>query len=200
VVAYSRYGHGNSERLREARTVDYMHDEARVVLPELLRVLEIDAPVLFGHSDGASIALIYAASFPAGATALVLEAPHVFVEPLTIRSIELARDAAAKTDLLAKLARYHADAATTFRGWNDIWLHPQFGHWNITALLPAIAVPVLLLQGRGDEYGTPAQLDTIAAAIPHTNTVLLAECGHSPHRAQTRLVLDQTRDFIEMLP
>ncbi len=200
VIAYSRYGHGRSEQLHEARTTEYMHDEARIVLPELLRALQLDAPVLFGHSDGASIALIYAASIPAGATALILEAPHVFVEPLTIRSIELARDTAAQTDLLEKLGRYHADAAATFRGWNDIWLHPEFAQWDITALLPSVAIPVLLLQGRDDEYGTIAQLDAIAAAVKHTSTVLLADCGHSPHRAQTAQVLDRTRDFLATLP
>ena len=174
-----------------------MHDEARIVLPELLRILELDAPVLFGHSDGASIALIYAASSPDGATALVLEAPHAFVEPLTIASIARAGAAAAQTDLLAKLGRYHADAATTFRGWNDIWLQPDFAQWNITALLPNIRIPVLMLQGRDDEYGTDAQLTAIADAIPHTNTVVFADCGHSPHRSQTALVLDQTREFLE---
>jgi pimeloyl-ACP methyl ester carboxylesterase len=162
VIAYSRYGHGRSEGLAQPRTITYMHDEARIVLPELLCLLELDAPVLFGHSDGASIALIYAASNGAGATALVLEAPHVFVEPLTIASIERARTAAADTDLLTKLARYHADSTATFRGWNDIWLHPDFAQWNITALLPDIRIPVLMLQGRDDEYGTGAQLDAIA--------------------------------------
>jgi pimeloyl-ACP methyl ester carboxylesterase len=199
VFAYSRYGHGRSEPLGETRTPAYMHDEARIVLPELLHSLGIEAPVLFGHSDGASIALIYASGAPGGATALVLEAPHVFVEPITIASIERARGAAADTDLLDKLGRYHADAAATFRGWNDIWLHPAFVQWNITALLPDIRVPVLMLQGRDDEYGTEAQLTAIADAIPHANTVLFAECGHSPHRAQTALVLDQTRAFLENL-
>jgi pimeloyl-ACP methyl ester carboxylesterase len=200
VVAYSRYGHGRSDRLEEARAAGYMHDEARVVLPELLRSLGLEAPVLFGHSDGASIALIYAASAPAGATALVLEAPHVFVEPLTVRSIEIAREAAAGGDLLEKLGRYHADAAATFWGWNDIWLHPDFSTWNITALLPAIRVPLLLLQGRDDEYGTAAQLTAIADAIPHAAALLLDDCGHSPHRAQTAAVLEQTRAFLEPLP
>lgn len=200
VVTYSRYGHGQSERLAEARTVDYMHVEARVVLPELLHALEIEAPILFGHSDGASIALIYAASVPHGATALVLEAPHVFVEPLTISSIEQARDAAATTDLLARLGRYHADATATFRGWNDIWLHPDFLGWNITGLLPSIAVPVLMIQGRDDEYGTAAQLAAIGAAVPTATTVLLDDCGHSPHRSQTAAVLERTRAFLEPLP
>jgi pimeloyl-ACP methyl ester carboxylesterase len=199
VIAYSRYGHGQSDGLEEARTVDYMHDEARIVLPQLLRALDLDAPVLFGHSDGASIALIYAACFPAGASALVLEAPHVFVEPLTIRSIERARDAAATGDFVAKLARYHADAARTFRGWHDIWLHPGFARWDITALLPSIAAPILVLQGRDDEYGTAAQLTTIAAALPHAVTVLLDACGHSPHRSQTAAVLERTHDFLQSL-
>ena len=200
VVAYSRYGHGRSEPLTEARTADYMHAEARIVLPELLRVLGIDAPVLFGHSDGASIALIYAASMPAAVTALVLEAPHVFVEPLTIRSIERARDAAENSDLLEKLTRYHADAAATFRGWNDIWLHPEFRQWDITALLPSVATPLLVLQGRDDEYGTPAQLSAISNAIRQTATVMIDACGHSPHRSHTALVLDRARDFLAAMP
>jgi pimeloyl-ACP methyl ester carboxylesterase len=200
VVAYSRYGHGQSDVLEEARTVDYMHDEARVVLPELLRALGIDAPVLLGHSDGASIALIYAASVPDGATALVLEAPHVFVEPLTIRSIKQARDAAANGDLVAKLGRYHADPAATFRGWNDIWLQPDFLRWDITALLPAITAPILVLQGRDDEYGTAAQLTAITSAIPHATTLQLDECGHSPHRSQTTAVLERTHAFLQARP
>ena len=197
MIAYSRAGHGRSEPIAGARPVEYMHDEARVVLPELLRAIDVDAPVLFGHSDGASIALIYAASTPGGATALVLEAPHVFVEALTIRSIERARTAATETDLLAELGRYHADPAATFRGWNDIWLRPDFLDWNITALLPSIRVPVLMLQGRDDEYGTPAQLTAIAEAIPHTSTVLFPDCGHSPHRSHTALVLERTREFLD---
>jgi pimeloyl-ACP methyl ester carboxylesterase len=199
VIAYSRAGHGRSEPILEPRPVEYMHDEARIVLPELLRALDVEAPVLFGHSDGASIALIYAAGTPGGATALVLEAPHVFVEALTIRSIERARTAASETDLLAKLGRYHADAAATFFGWNDIWLRPDFLDWNITALLPSIRVPVLLLQGRDDEYGTPAQLTAIAEAIPDTSTVLFADCGHSPHRSHAALVLERTRAFLDAL-
>jgi pimeloyl-ACP methyl ester carboxylesterase len=200
VVAYSRYGHGQSDVLAEARTVGYMHDEARIVLPELLRALGIDAPVLFGHSDGASIALIYAASVPGGATALVLEAPHVFVEPLTVSSIARAREAAANGDLVAKLGRYHADAAATFRGWNDIWLQPDFLHWDITALLPGITAPILVLQGHDDEYGTAAQLAAISSALPHTATFQLDECGHSPHRSQTAMVLERTRAFLHARP
>ena len=200
VVAYSRYGHGRSEGLQAARAIGYMHDEATRVLPDLLRQLAIDSPILFGHSDGASIALIYAATFPGALTASVLEAPHVFVEPLTVRSIERARDAAEKSDLLEKLARYHADAAATFRGWNDIWLHPEFRNWDITALLPSITAPLLVLQGRDDEYGTPAQLNAISGAIRQATAVLIDACGHDPHRSNTALVLDRTRDFLAAMP
>jgi pimeloyl-ACP methyl ester carboxylesterase len=200
VIAYSRYGHGQSDVLAEARAIDYMHDEARVVLPELLRAIAIEAPILYGHSDGASIALIYAATVPDGATALVLEAPHVFVEPRTISGIERAREAAANGDLVAKLGRYHADAAATFCGWSGIWLKPDFLRWDITALLPAITAPVLVLQGRDDEYGTAAQLTAITRALPHAIALELDECGHSPHRAQTATVLERTRAFLQARP
>lgn len=196
VVVYSRYGHGRSERLHEARDVTYMHDEARSALRGLLAALGIRKPVLFGHSDGASIALIYAATFPADVEALVLEAPHVFVEAMTVASIARIGAEAASSDLLAKLGRYHDDAPSTFRGWNDIWLDPAFLAWNITGVLQAIVAPILLIQGRDDEYGSSDQLATIAAAVPTTETVLLDACGHSPHRAHPGLVLHQTRDFL----
>jgi pimeloyl-ACP methyl ester carboxylesterase len=198
VIAYSRYGHGRSEQLAAARAIGYMHDEALLVLPDILRLLDLDAPILFGHSDGASIALIYAANFPSGLTAAVLEAPHVFVEPLTIRSIEQARRAAASGDLLERLGRYHADAAATFRGWNDIWLHPEFVHWHITGLSD-IRAPLLVLQGHDDEYGTSAQLDAIEDAVPNVTTVLLEKCGHSPHRDQPAAVLERTIAFLAAL-
>jgi pimeloyl-ACP methyl ester carboxylesterase len=196
VIAYSRYGHGRSEELHESREVTYMHDEACVSLRGLLGALGIAKPVLFGHSDGASIALIYAANFPAEVAALVLEAPHVFVEPLTIESIAGIRTQAASGDLLAKLARYHDDAAKTFAGWNDIWLHPDFRTWNIRGLLPAISVPVLMIQGRDDEYGSGEQLAAIANALPSARTVLLDACGHSPHREYPDLTLEKTRAFL----
>jgi pimeloyl-ACP methyl ester carboxylesterase len=196
VVAYSRYGHGNSEPLREPRDVDYMHHEAEVVLPELLAALGLQAPILFGHSDGASIALIYAGLNPEGARALILEAPHVFVEDLTVASIAKAKEAFATTDLPARLARYHADAERTFRAWNDIWLDPRFRGWDITAYLCAIGAPVLLIQCRDDEYGTPAQLTPIVDSVPGCETLLLERGGHSPHRVQTDAVLERTAGFL----
>jgi pimeloyl-ACP methyl ester carboxylesterase len=196
VVVYSRYGHGRSERLREARQAGYMHDEARVGLRGLLAALGIAKPVLFGHSDGASIALIYAAAFPGEVEALVLEAPHVFVETLTIESIARAKAQASGGDLLAKLARYHDDPQGTFSGWNDIWLQPEFAAWDITALLPAVAQPVLTIQGRNDEYGSEKQLDAIAAGVADSTAILLDECGHSPHRDHPDAVLEGVRAFL----
>jgi pimeloyl-ACP methyl ester carboxylesterase len=196
VVVYSRYGHGRSERLHEPRDVTYMHEEARVGLRGLLAALGIKKPVLFGHSDGASIALIYAATFPDEIEALVLEAPHVFVEALTVESIARMRVQAASGNLLAKLGRYHDDAATTFSAWNDIWLRPDFLTWDITGLLPAIAQPVLLIQGSDDEYGSAAQVAAIAGAVRESVTLWLAGGGHSPHRAHADAVLEKTRDFL----
>ena len=196
VVAYSRYGHGRSEPLREPRDVDYMHREAEVVLPELLATLGLHAPILFGHSDGASIALIYAGVNPEGARALILEAPHVFVEDLTVASIAKAKEAFATTDLPVRLARYHADAERTFRGWNDIWLDPRFRPWDITAYLSGICAPVLLIQCSDDEYGTPAQLTPIADSVPGCETLLLERGGHSPHRTQPDAVLEPTASFL----
>lgn len=199
VLVYSRYGHGWSDRLNEKRPVEYMHHEGEIVLPALLDELGIETPVLFGHSDGASIALIYAGTHPDGPRALILEAPHVFVEDLTVESIAKARDAYRATDLGQKLARYHADADATFWGWNDIWLDPRFRSWNIESYLPAIRCPILLVQGEDDEYGTTDQLAAIAARVPNTTIALLPECGHAPHRDRPDAVLDQTATFLRKL-
>ena len=199
VVAYSRYGYGRSEVLRERREPDYMHHEGEVVLPELLAQLEIERPVLFGHSDGASIALIYAGTHPRAVRALVLEAPHVFVEDISVRTIAEAKTAFATTDLPAKLGRHHADAAATFAGWNDIWLDPRFRAWNIEPYVLRVRCPVLLIQGDADQYGTTAQLDAIVARTPGADTLLVPGAGHSPHRDAPELVLDRVAAFVEPL-
>jgi pimeloyl-ACP methyl ester carboxylesterase len=196
VVAYSRYGYGNSDVLGEPREPGYMHHEARVVLPELLSVLEIRAPVLFGHSDGASIALLFAGMFPSAVSALVLEAPHVFVEDHSIAGISGAARAFRETDLERKLARYHRDAQKTFAGWNDVWLDPRFRAWNIEEFLPMIRCPVLALQGLADDYGTPAQLHAISAAVPQAAVAFFEDCGHAPHRDRPEETLDATARFL----
>jgi pimeloyl-ACP methyl ester carboxylesterase len=198
VLAYSRYGHGRSDVLRVPRDVDYMHREAERVLPALLGELGISKPILFGHSDGASIALIFAGTYADDVSALIVEAPHAFVEDLTVASIAAARVAFETSDLARKLAPYHDDPTGTFRGWNDIWLDPRFRSWNIESFLGAINVPILLVQGRDDEYGTPAQLTAIASRA-EARIVLLDRCGHSPHRDQAGPTLDAVSAFVANL-
>src|SRR6266487_1344439 len=198
-LVYSRYGHGQSEVLREPRAVDYMHAEALEALPELLDKLGVDDPILVGHSDGGSIALLYAAA-RGGVRGLVLMAPHVFVEDVGVKSIARAKTAFESTDLPQRLGRHHADAAKTFRGWNDIWLHPDFRSWNIEEHLPRVVCPVLAIQGFDDEYGTMAQLEAIAKRTGGPVELLRpADCRHSPHRDQPRVVLEAMARFIGRL-
>ena len=199
VVAYSRYGYGRSDVLREKRKPSYMHHEGEVVLPALLRELGIERPILFGHSDGASIALIYAGAYPDAVSALVLEAPHVFVEDLSVRSIAEAKTAYATSDLPAKLGRHHVAPDATFAGWNDIWLDPRFRAWNIESYADRARMPVLLIQGDADEYGTTAQLDAIAARIPGTRTLMVPGAGHSPHRDAPDVVIEGVAGFVDAL-
>ena len=161
VVVYSRYGCGDSDLLEKPREVSYMHDEALKSLPELMTQLDIDTPILIGHSDGASIALIYAAVHNR-VRGLVLLAPHVFVEQLSVDSIAEAKHKFETTNLCEKLASHHRDPACTFWGWNNIWLHPDFRHWNIEEYLSRMTCPILAIQGFEDQYGTMAQVDAIA--------------------------------------
>jgi pimeloyl-ACP methyl ester carboxylesterase len=198
-VIYSRYGYGRSDVFREPRGVDYMHVEALEVLPELLARLEVPEPILVGHSDGGSIALIHAATHR-DVRGLVLMAPHVFVEDISVRSIAEAKTAFERTDLPQKLGRYHADAAKTFWGWNDIWLHPDFRGWNIEEYLPRVRCPVLAIQGFEDEYGTMAQLEAIARQTGGPIELLrLTDCRHSPHRDQPEAVIEAMSRFIDRL-
>jgi pimeloyl-ACP methyl ester carboxylesterase len=198
-VVYSRYGYGQSDVLQRPHGVDYMHREALEALPELLTKLELPDPVLVGHSDGGSIALIHAASHRSVA-GLVLMAPHVFVEDLSVKSIAEAKTAFETTDLPQKLGRYHADAAKTFWGWNDIWLHPDFRAWNIEDCLPRIRCPMLAIQGFDDEYGTMAQLEAIARQAGGPVELLrLANCRHSPHRDQPAVVIEAMSRFVDRL-
>lgn len=200
VVVYSRRGYGRSDKLAGPNTVGYMHDEAREVLPELLNRLALDRPVLIGHSDGGSIALIFAGSHIAPLSGLVLMAPHVFVEDITIASIAAAKVAYETTDLGQRLGRYHEDVDHSFWGWNDIWLLPAFRQWNIEEFVPAVDCPILVIQGRDDEYGTPAQLESIKrlATVP-VEIALLPDCRHSPHRDQPARTLELIADFIARL-
>ena len=196
VLAYSRYGHGNSDKLMEKRPVRFMHREGEVVLPELLEKLAIERPILLGHSDGGSIAIIFAGKYPERPRALILEAPHVFVEELSTASIAQAKVNYQTSDLKQKLSRYHAHVDETFWGWNDIWLDPDFRSWNIEEYLAAIRCPVLCIQGEQDEYGTRAQVDAIAAQVPQTEVMMVADCKHSPHRDQAEKTLERVAEFV----
>jgi pimeloyl-ACP methyl ester carboxylesterase len=195
-IVYSRMGYGKSPALRGPREPDYMHREALEALPALRAELGLADPVLVGHSDGASIALIHAGGgHPV--RGIVAMAPHVFVEDVTVRSIEAAREAWATTDLPARLGRYHDDAEGAFRGWNDAWLDPRFRAWNIEAYLPHVACPVLAIQGRQDEYGTMAQLDAIERQVKgHVRRLELEACRHSPHRDRPDRVLAAIASFV----
>jgi len=198
-LVHSRYGYGNSEALHEDRSVRYMHDEALFALPEFLDKLAIERPILVGHSDGGSIALIHAGGTRRPVAGLVLMAPHVMVEDISVTSIAAAKVAYETTDLRAKLARYHADADSAFWGWNRIWLHPDFRQWNIEEYLPHVACPVLAIQGADDEYGTMEQLERIARAVPDVELVELADCRHSPHRDQPDAVLEAMTRFVDRI-
>jgi pimeloyl-ACP methyl ester carboxylesterase len=196
-LVFSRHGYGKSDRLQQPRLVDYMHAEALQILPEVLRQLQIEQPILIGHSDGASIALIHAGAGQWPVRALVLLAPHVFVEDLSIDSIAQAKIAYQNSDLPAKLARYHDDADNTFWGWNDIWLNPEFRDWNIEQYLPGIACPILAIQGEDDEYGTMEQIYRIVQQTPDVELVRLADCHHSPHRDQPEAVIQAITRFVD---
>jgi pimeloyl-ACP methyl ester carboxylesterase len=198
-LVYSRYGYGLSSALEEKRAPDYMHREALQVLPELLQSLGVRKPILFGHSDGASIALIHAgAGHPV--TGLIVEAPHVFVEKVSLLGATQAAVTFRTTDFATKLARHHRDAAKTFWGWHDIWTSSDFRDWNIESYLPAITCPMLLIQGEQDEYGTVAQIDAIAGAVKGmTSKHLLPNCGHTPHRDQADVTLELVTSFLHGL-
>jgi pimeloyl-ACP methyl ester carboxylesterase len=187
-LVYSRRGYGRSAPLGAPRGSDYLHREAWDVLPALLATLGIKAPLLVGHSDGGSIALLYAARHQPRAIAIM--APHVFVEDVTIDGIRAARAAWGSGKLRDALARVHDDPDSAFFGWNDGWLEPAFRHWNIEAELPQIRCPVLAIQGHDDQYGTMAQLDRIAAGVRTPCRLLkLADCGHAPQREQADTVI-----------
>jgi pimeloyl-ACP methyl ester carboxylesterase len=196
-LIYDRYGYGKSDVLQEARVgTDFMHREALLFLPELLFQMKIQNPVLVGHSDGASIALIHAgAGHPVRGVAAM--APHVFIEDVCVHSIEKAATQFETTDQPGRLGKYHRDARKTFYLWADAWLDPAFRDWNIAAYLPRIKCPVLAIQGEDDEYGTMAQLDAIARQVAGPCELLkLPDCGHSPHRDQTEKILNSLSEFI----
>ena len=201
-LVYSRRGYGRSTpRPPDERWgADFMHRQASEVLPALLEAIGEDVlgapPWLFGHSDGGSIALIHAAAFPGRVAGAIVVAPHVFVEPISIDSIERSRIAYAGTGLRERLGRVHDDADSAFFGWSDAWLSPAFRDWDITSLLPAIGCPLLAVQGRDDAYGTMAQIGTVARTVPGAELLALDRCGHSPHRERPDALTAAVVDFV----
>jgi pimeloyl-ACP methyl ester carboxylesterase len=196
VFLYSRFGHGGSDALEEPRSVSYMHHEAQVVLPEILHMAGIERPLLLGHSDGASIAILYAGTFPESPVGLILEAPHVFVEGITVTSIAQARVVYQESDLPQRLGRYHSNVDSLFWGWNNIWLDPRFRDWNIESYLDSIRCPVLVIQGVQDEYGTTKQIDAIQRRLPSATAVILEDCKHAPHRDRCDATLSAISQFL----
>jgi len=175
--------------------VEFMHDGALNELPEVLEGLRIDNPILVGHSDGASIALIHAGTYAVRGVAVM--APHVFIEDVCVDSIGKLAAQFAASDLRKSLGKYHRDADKTFHLWADAWLDPAFRKWNIEEYLPRIKCPVLAIQGERDEYGTMAQLDAIARQAGGPCELLkLPDCGHAPHRDQPEKVLKSVVNFI----
>jgi pimeloyl-ACP methyl ester carboxylesterase len=202
-LVYSRPGYGRStpRAPQEHWQPDFMHRQAREVLPALLRATGVDPArdrlCLFGHSDGGSIALLYAAAFPAALRGAIVLAPHIVVEEISVSSIAQAREAYRTTDLRARLARYHDDPDSAFWGWNDIWLAPAFRGWSIEDEIEAIRCPLLAVQGLDDEYGTLEQIRGIARRVPHAQLLELPACGHSPHKDQPEAVIQAVQEFVQ---
>lgn len=198
-LVYSRLGYGRSAACVLPRPVRFMHDEALNVLPRLLAAAGIRECVLIGHSDGGSIALIYAGGTAAEPLrGVIAEAPHVFCEEVTVRAIRQAKESYERGDLRQRLMKYHgANTDCAFYGWSDTWLQADFLRWNIEAYLPTIRVPLLVIQGENDQYGTSAQVATIARqAGGEVEVMMLPRCGHSPHREQEAVTLEAMTRFI----
>ena len=199
LLVWSRAGYGASEPYELPRTPRYLHHEAEEALPALLAAFGIERPVLIGHSDGGSIALLFAAAFPEALLGVAVLAPHEFVEEVTLAGVRTAGETWATTTWPQRLARHHADASRVFRDWHDIWLDPEFRDWNIKGCLPLIRCPVLALQGEDDPYGTSQQVAVIGERVPGARVQLLPDCGHTPHRDQEAAVLAALVAFITHL-
>ncbi len=201
-LVYSRQGYGASDPCELPRPLSYMHDEAEHVLPELVKVAGLQQYILLGHSDGGSIALIYAGMHKSsGLLGVICESPHVFCEELSVNSIRAAKSTYEEDNLRERLKKYHGENTDcAFWGWNDAWLDPDFVNWNIEQYLPNIRVPVLVVQGVDDQYGTVAQIEAIARQSgSQVEVSLLENCGHSPHREQESKSLQVMQKFLSGL-
>ena len=203
VCAYSRAGYGGSDLAALPRPLDYMTREARVVLPEVLNAIGFERGLLMGHSDGATIAAIYAGTVKdPRLRGLVTIAPHFFTEEIGLREIARAQQAFDSGDLRSRLAKHHGDPDNCFRGWNDVWLHPEFKNWNVSQALEDIGVPVLAIQGAEDQYGTLAQIDEVERRCPApVERVVLPGCGHDPcYESPDRVLMELMRFCADLDP
>jgi len=198
-LVYSRLGYGRSDACALPRPLRFMHDEGLQVLPALLDRVGVREGILIGHSDGGSIAIIYAGGTSADPLrGVITESPHVFCEELTVRSIRKTRESYEAGDLRQKLEKYHgANTDCAFWGWAGAWLHPDFVTWNLEEYLPRIKVPMLVIQGENDEYGTSAQVEAIARqAGAGAEVMIVPDCGHTPHREQEVTTFQAMAGFI----
>lgn len=196
VLAASRAGYGHSDPTTHERTPAYHRVEVEGDLPAFLDALELERPVLVGHSDGGTIALLFGATHPTRARGLVAMAPHEFIEEVTLAGIRETGQLWRSTDLRERLARHHADPDRVFREWHDVWLSAPYRDWTMEAELSAITCPVLAIQGLEDQYGSLRQIEVIAERAPQTRLLVLPDCGHSPHRDQEALVLEAIGAFL----
>jgi pimeloyl-ACP methyl ester carboxylesterase len=198
VIAFSRFGHGRSDPPRAPRTPAFFHEEALDVLPALLAELDAPEPLLVGHSDGGSIALVHAAQH--AVSGLVLMAPHVVVEDVGLEAIRATRREFEAGELRARMARHHDDPDAAFRGWCDVWLDPAFRTWSLEPDAEAVSASTLLIQGADDPYGSLDQLDRIEARVRGPVTRLVVPGGHSPHLEQPDAVVAAIAEFAAALP
>ncbi len=197
-LVYSRTGHGGSGALSGLRSERYLHEEALEVLPAVLAHFQLSDVVLFGHSDGASIAIIFAGAKPESVRGLILEAPHVFVEEAALGGILQAIEAYETTTLREKLSRHHGEGTDAlFRAWAEIWRRPSFRGWNIEEYLPFITCPVLVVQGEDDQYGTLRQVEKVVSQVRGpARPLIVPRCGHAPHAERRDEVLDAAAGFV----
>ncbi len=200
-VVYDRPGYGRSSPLSAPRRMDYYRSEVEVYLSGLLDALNIRRPILVGHSDGATIALIFAALFPARCAGLISEAAHVIIEDITLQGVRSTRRAFETTDLREKLQRFHGDNTDgVMAGWADVWLHPGMADWDMLTELQDIRCPVLVIQGENDHFGSRRQVDLIDQHVAGGSEVLwLDHCGHVPHHEARPRVLEAMTEFIRRI-
>jgi len=198
-IVYDRLGHGKSDPLAQHRTPRYLHDEALKYLPPFLEKNGIDKPFFIGHSDGGTIALLYAANYPDKTAGLITGAAHVFVEDITVQGIQRAVEAYESGKLKKGLSKYHGDKTDAlFYGWAHTWLSPEFRNWNIVDELKTVTSPSLIIQGVDDEYGTEAQVDAIVNNVPaKSEKLMIPDCGHVPHLQAGDVVKERMVEFVK---